>query len=75
MTTDKRSITHGAGRFDMNDTVGGRRIINVGPTDSTLLKGRTAGPADPTFDQAWGQGDERNTSGLSRGYDNNSQKR
>lgn len=33
----------------------GRKIINVGPTDSKLISNRSARPGDPSFDQAFGQ--------------------
>ena len=38
-----------------NDMGGpGRRIINVGPTQSNLVAGRSARPGDPAFDQNFG---------------------
>ena len=32
----------------------GRRVYNVGPTDSVLVQGRSARPGDPVFDQNFG---------------------
>ena len=40
---------------DLNHDLGpGRRIINVGPTDSKLFGQRSARPGDPGFDQNFG---------------------
>ena len=34
----------------------GRRIINVAPTSSTIVPGRSARPGDSGFDQGFGLG-------------------
>ena len=37
-----------------NDLPSGRRIINMPPTESKLIQGRSARPGDPSFDQNFG---------------------
>ena len=50
--SDTRS---GLSRHDRSTDFGqGRRIINVPPTESKLISGRSAAPGDPTFDQNFG---------------------
>ena len=40
--------------FTATDLPHGRRIINVPPTDSKLVAGRSARPGDPSYDQNFG---------------------
>ena len=41
-----------------SDLPQGRRIINVGPTDSRLFEQRSARPGEPQFDQNFGRMDD-----------------